>query len=312
MGLNLHQLEAFVHVSVEGSMTRAAAKMALTQSAISVLVRQFEESCRIKLFDRSGRGARPTALALAMLPAAQAILADVQAFERRMRDDVARDRGTIDIAVTPTIAATVIPDVLERFSARFPDVRFHVHDGAQSDVLVLVTSGSAAFGIGTFGERPDIDRIPLLNYPLVLVCRKEISPTRRRHMPWADITKLPIVSISRGNTIRTWIDETIEQLGLSFEPAWEVAQFASAIAVVRRTKGYTILPGYLDYDYASMGLVAVELVKPRTTRDLFVITQRNADQHPATAILISMIQEAFAQPPGPNLRATGRRATAVR
>jgi LysR family transcriptional regulator, carnitine catabolism transcriptional activator len=302
MGLNLHQLEAFVNVSAEGSMTRAASKMALTQSAISVLVRQFEESCKIKLFDRSGRGARPTALALAMLPAAQTILSDVHAFERRIHEEAARDRGTIDIAVTPSVAATVLPDVLQRFSARFPDVRFHVHDGAQSDVMVLVSSGSAAFGIGTFGARPDIDRLRLLTYPLMLVCKKEIAPTRRRQIAWAEVAKLAIVSISRGNTIRTWIDDTMQQLGLAFEPTWEVAQFASAIAVVRRANGYTILPGYLDYDYAALGLVAIELVKPRTTRDLFIITQRNAEQHPATPVLTSMIQDAFAKRSAPPSR----------
>jgi hypothetical protein len=45
--------------------------------------------------------------------------------------------------------------------------------------------------------------------------------------------------------------------------------------------------------------VAFELVKPRTTRDLFIITQRNAERHPAMPVLTSMIQDAFARRSAP-------------
>ncbi len=291
MTSNLRQLEAFVTVCAEGSVTKAAAKMALTQSAVSVLVRLFEDAYGTRLFDRQTRLLRPTPLAREMLPLAVRILEDVAMFEARLRTRAERERGTVDIAVTPTIGTTIIPSVLEAFSNRYPDVRVHVHDVNPPDVLVLVESGSAAFGMGTFDPRADFDRVPLIAYSLVLVGRSATLPTRRSTIGWADLQALPIVSIGTGNSIRSWIDESFASVGRRFEPTWVVAQFASAIAMVEHGLGYTILPSYLRYNYRSLGLATIGLVKPRTLRELAIVSRRNTIHPPATLALIEMIRE---------------------
>jgi DNA-binding transcriptional LysR family regulator len=293
MTSNLRQLEAFVTVCAEGSVTRAAAKMALTQSAVSVLVRQFEDTYGTRLFDRQNRLLRPTPLAREMIPVAERILSDVAAFESRLRERADRERGTVDIAVPPTIGTTIIPTVLEAFSAKYPNVRVHVHDVNPPDVLILVESGSAAFGMGTFDVRPDFDRIPLIAYSLVLLCRRSMLPTRRPAIGWADLKGLPIVSIGTGNTIRSWIDESFASVGLRFEPEWTVSQFASAIAMVQHGLGYTILPSYLRYDYRSLDLATLDIVKPKTQRELVIVSRRNTVHPPATVALIEMIRETL-------------------
>ncbi len=293
MTSNLRQLEAFVTVCAEGSVTRAAAKMALTQSAVSVLVRQFEDSYGTRLFDRQNRLLRPTPLAREMVPLAERILSDVAAFEMRLRERGERERGTVDIAVPPTIGTTIIPTVLEAFSARYPNVRVHVHDVNPPDVLVLVESGSAAFGMGTFDARPDLDRIPLVAYSLVLLARRTMLPTRRPAIGWAELHKLPIVAVGPGNSIRSWIDESFAAVGLAFEPAWTVSQFASAIAMVQHGLGYTILPSYLRYDYRPLDLATLDIMKPRTQRELAIVSRRNTVHPPATLALIEMIRETL-------------------
>ena len=293
MTSNLRQMEAFVTVCAEGSVTKAAAKMALTQSAVSVLVKQFEDSYGTQLFDRQTRLLRPTPLAREMLPVAERILADVAAFEDRLKTRAERERGIVEIAVTPTIGTTIVPIVLEAFKSRYPDIRVHVHDVNPPDVLVLVESGSAAFGMGTFDLRSDFDRLPIVAYSLVLVGRSSALPTRRSSIAWGDLSALPIVSIGKGNTIRSWIDESFEAVGRHFEPAWEVAQFASAIAMVEHGLGYTILPSYLRYNYQSMGLATIDLVKPRTLRELAIVSRRNTVHPPATMALIDMFQETL-------------------
>jgi DNA-binding transcriptional LysR family regulator len=293
MTSNLRQLEAFVTVCAEGSVTRAAAKMSLTQSAVSVLVRQFEETYGTRLFDRQNRVLRPTPLAREMIPVAERILSDVAAFEARLRERAHRERGTVDIAVPPTIGTTIVPTVLEAFSSRYPNVRVNVHDVNPPDVLVLVESGSAAFGMGTFEPRADLDRIPLIAYGLVLLARRAMLPTRRSSIAWADLHRLPIVSIGTGNTIRSWIDDSFASAGLRFEPAWTVSQFASAIAMVQHGLGYTILPAYLRYDYGALDLATIEIVKPRTQRELAIVSRRNTIHPPETLALIDMIRETL-------------------
>jgi DNA-binding transcriptional LysR family regulator len=276
--------------------------MSLTQSAVSVLVRGFEQSCGVRLFDRTARTLRPTPLAREMLVGAERILHDIETFGRLLKERADRERGTVDIAVTPSIGTTVIPGILEAFSLQYPHVKVLVHDVWPSDILVLVASGSAAFGMGTFEPRIDMDRVPVMSYGLVLVCRRSMAPTRARRISWDAVSALPVISVKGSNSIRSWIDESVERTGRRFEPAWEVSQFASAIAMVQQNLGCAILPSYLRYDYAALDMIAIEIVKPRTTRDLVIVTRRNAAPAPTTEALIAMIRANLAPVSRPRSR----------
>jgi DNA-binding transcriptional LysR family regulator len=308
MMTNLRQLEAFVTVCGEGSVTSAAEKMSLTQSAVSVLVRQFEDAFGAQLFDRQRRSLRPTPLAREMVPYAERILHDIAAFEARIHERAERERGLIEIAVTPTIGTTVMPAVLEAFTRQYPEARVHFHDVSPADILVLVASGSAAFGIGTFGPQADLDRTALVRYSLVLVGRRGATPLRRQAIRWSDAATLPLVVVGPGNTIRDAIDESFAAIGHRFEPSWEVSQFASAIAMVQRGLGYTILPSYLRYDYPALDLGTIDLVQPRTTRELVVVTHKHTVLPPATLALIDMLRTSLQQARAEKPRPVRRRA----
>jgi DNA-binding transcriptional LysR family regulator len=293
MTTNLRQLEAFVTVCAQGSVTAAAERMSLTQSAVSVLVRQFEEAFGTQFFDRHRRSLRPTPLAREMVPFAERILRDIATFETRIHERAGRERGMVEIAVTPTIGTTVMPAVLEAFTREYPESRVHFHDVNPADILVLVASGSAAFGVGTFGAHAELDRTSLVRYSLVLVGRRDATPLRRRAIRWRDAATLPIVVVGPGSTVRDAIDTSFAEIGHRFQPSWEVSQFASAIAMVQRGLGFTILPSYVRYDYAALDLATVELVQPRTTRDLVVLTQKNTSLPPATLALIEMMRASL-------------------
>ena len=71
----MRQLEALVLVYRHGSLTKAAAELRVTQSAVSLLIRQIEENFQLRLFDRTTRALHPTLACRDAVPIAERILA---------------------------------------------------------------------------------------------------------------------------------------------------------------------------------------------------------------------------------------------
>lgn len=86
------------------------------------------------------------------------------------------------------------------------------------------------------------------------------------------------------------MDESFARTGQKFVPAIEVSQFASAIAMVQRNIGCTIVPSYLGQIYETQGLVARPVDEPANTRDLFMMKRIGSTLTPAAHELLDLIR----------------------
>src|SRR3954454_19077415 len=90
---SIRQLRAFRAVYHLRKVSAAAEQLALTQSAISVLIRQLEDGLGTRLFDRTTRALRPTAAAVEALPTVERVLRDLDSLGAGLRDLGALRRG---------------------------------------------------------------------------------------------------------------------------------------------------------------------------------------------------------------------------
>ena len=119
--LDLTALRAVVTVADAGGVTRAAGRLNLTQSAVSMQLKRLEEALAQPLLDRSGRGIALTAHGEKLLSYGRRILAINDAVWAEMQD--AKYEGEIRFGVPHDIIYPRIPGVLQRFAAEFPRVK---------------------------------------------------------------------------------------------------------------------------------------------------------------------------------------------
>src|SRR5271168_2555211 len=119
-GTNLNDIAAFLTVARERSFTRAAAKLGVSQSALSQTIRGLEARLGLRLLTRTTRSVAPTEagerLARSVGPRLEEIQADLAAL-RELREKPA---GTIRITATENAAEAVLWPVLERFLPEYP------------------------------------------------------------------------------------------------------------------------------------------------------------------------------------------------
>src|SRR5689334_6123015 len=171
----MRQLEALVLVHRHGSLTKAAAELRVTQSAVSLLIRQIEQTFQLKLFDRTTRALRPTLACKDAVPIAERILASTYGLARHMEDLVRVKAGRITIAVSAGVASALLPRVLARYRADYPDVRVELFDVAPDDLLQFVTVGDAELGIGSVedADMPDVKIETLMHSSLSAIGIKD-------------------------------------------------------------------------------------------------------------------------------------------
>src|SRR5579859_178172 len=106
---------SFLAVIREGSLSRAARSLALTQPTIGRHVDALEQSLGLALFTRSQQGLAPTAAAFDLLPHADAMAASAEALIRAASGEVGAARGTVRLTAPDLVGAEVLPPILTEF-----------------------------------------------------------------------------------------------------------------------------------------------------------------------------------------------------
>lgn len=175
-------LRSFVTVAQEGGFTRAAARLHLTQSAISAHLRRLEEQAGKPLLIRTTRSVSLTSDGELLLGYARAILALNRDARARLRH--AASDGTVRIGMSEDFAQARIMERLHAFGLRNPNVQFDITIGIPGALLQMMERGELDFVIG--GRcRDDRPGRPLWREPLVWAAAEWLSVDSSAPLPLA-------------------------------------------------------------------------------------------------------------------------------
>ncbi len=292
----VRQLRAFVAVYQLRKLSAAAEQLFVTQSAISVLVRQMEEGLGARLFDRTTRSLQPTQAAREAVVVAERILRDVDSLGGSFRDLGALRRGRVSIAVTPTLASFIMPPVIRRFAALYPDIRVVVDDCAPDQFMSRVIGEHADFGIGTPEKMlADADLQTLVRDHLALVCTPDHALARKRAVRWADLAGHPVITVRPGYGIRPMIDATAAAAGVRLDVVNEVSFLSTALWMTSAGLGAAIMPSAFATAAGGNGLVVKPLTGPRVSRDISVVTKRGRSLSAASQCFVDVMMAELGQ-----------------
>ncbi len=287
----IRQLRVFVEVHRLRKLSAAAEKLFVTQSAISMLLRQLEEGLGARLFDRTTRSLQPTPAATEMLPMAERILRDVDALAGGFRDLAQLERGRISVAITPTLASFLLPEAIQRFVQAHPQVRLQVDDCAPDQFVSRIIGEHVDFGIGT-PERPgaEIHTQTLLRDHLALVCLQTHPLARLRSVRWIDLAGHSLVTVRPGYGIRSLIEKTAAQAGVALEVNNEVSFLSTALWMTSSGMGAAIMPAAFAHAEGNPALVIRPISAPRVSRDISVVTKRGRSLSAASLSFIETLR----------------------
>ena len=216
--MNIQQLR-FIDavVAAQLNISRAAQTLHTSQPGISKQILQLEEELGLQIFQRSGK--HLTALTPAgeqILVVARDVLQRIESIQRIAAEHSHEGRGSLSIATTHTQSRYLLPPLIKRFIARYPDVALHMHQGTPMQISELAARGAADFAIATeaLDLFDNLVMMPCFRWNRCILVPKGHRLTSERPLTLAAVARYPIVTYVFGFTGRSRLDRAFQSAGL--------------------------------------------------------------------------------------------------
>lgn len=293
MAVTIRQLRAFAAVAESGSFTAAAGQMSLTQSALSVLVRELEADVGVRLFDRHTRGVALSEAGREFQPRVHRLLADLNEAVSSLAELGARKKGVVRLAAPQLIASAVLPGVIGAYRKKFPGIEVRLTDALPEQLLEGLAGGTADLAFGH--ELPHDESVEggvFLEDPFWLVCRADDPLAGRRKVRWSELAAEAFIGPTRDFRQRLLPEldaRTRERMAVA--PAQEVSYLTTALGLVMAGQGITVGPSYAARLVRAYGLRMIELGSPVFRRRVSVYRAVRRGPTPAAAAFIETLHE---------------------
>ncbi|MEO5324488.1 LysR substrate-binding domain-containing protein [Mesorhizobium sp. CC13] len=296
MNVTIRQLQAFIAVADLGRFNLAAGELNLTQSAISILIKELETSLNHRLFDRHTRMVSLTTAGREFLPQARKVIADLEIAVGNIHDLATLQRGRVTVAAAIVLAATFLPPVIARFVKRYPDIAVQVRDMPEEEIRPALKRNEADLGLGTIsGDDAEIQASVLMRDRLMLICRSDHRLARAPRVRWSDLTGEPLIGLAKDNPLRDLVDRALIASGTEMKTRYEVRFSTTAISMVAEGLGVAVLPENSRQLTTNVDVRVVELVGPVIGRDISLLQHRQPMLSPAAAKMKEFLLEAARQ-----------------
>lgn len=243
--VDLQQMRYVVALAETRNFTRAAQRCSVVQSSLSHRIAGLERELGVKLFARSSRRVELTSAGVAFVAAAGECLA---AADRAVADAAAATgvvRGRLAVGVIVTTAAVDVPELLQRYRARHPDVRVSLRSGRSDELAAAIRDGDldiAFLGLPE-GELPSgVETLVLDHDRHVLVVPTGHRLAGASRVTLSDMAEETFVDFVAGTPARAQSDRAFTAAGLVRDVAYEAGVVELMTQLIARGLGIALMP----------------------------------------------------------------------
>ncbi|MBO0691077.1 MAG: LysR family transcriptional regulator [Candidatus Dormibacteraeota bacterium] len=287
----LANVEGFLEVAQLGSVSRAAAALAVTQPTLTARLHTLERALGAQLFVRTRQGMRLTEAGRAFLPHAERAVRALREGQRAILQLESGVAGQLLLAAAPAVSTYVLPLVLERFVDRYPNVEVAVRTGHSEDVLQMVLHDEVQIGLGRALHHPEVELRPFHEEELVLVVPPDHPFARRPRVTLSDLTSEQLILFDRTSSYYEITQAAFLSSGVTIRSMMELDNIEAAKRMVERGLGVALLPrsAVVEQNGETPLLQPVELADAPTMRRTLV-AMRRADQGPPSGLVAAFLE----------------------
>jgi DNA-binding transcriptional LysR family regulator len=218
----LQQLRLFAAVARNGSFTRAAEEVHLTQPAVSIQVKRLEERVGLALFEHVGRALHLTVAGQEVFAACRDVLGRLDDLETALGDLQTGIAGPLKVTVISS-GKYFLPHLLGTFVRRHPKVEPKLEITNRAKLLArLEANEDDLYIMGRVPEGLQVEEYPFLENVVVAVARPDHPLAKERSIPLARFVAEPYVGREQGSGTRKAVETVLAEHGLSVEPYIEL------------------------------------------------------------------------------------------
>jgi len=286
--MNFNHLRYFWAVAHEGSLTRTAERLNLSQSALSVQIKKLEHQIGHQLFDRVGRRLLLTEAGKIALDYADTVFKAGDELMSTLQGRPMDTRQVLRVGALTTLSRNFQLEFLRPLVGR-KDVELIVRSGTMRDLLAQLESHSVDVVLANSPAQRDTRqsiRNHLLNQQRVSLVGRPWQRKRKFKFP-DDLRTIPVLLPSLDSGIRVAFDQLLELAGIHPTIVAEVDDMAMLRLLARECAGVTLVPPIVVRDELKAGVLVEHCRIPEMTESFFAIVQARRFPNPLLAGLLA-------------------------
>src|SRR5688500_14180557 len=274
----LTQVEAFLTIAERRSVSAAAEVLYVTQPALTTRLKNLERELGVELFVRTSRGMRLTAEGRAFRAHAQRAVQSLAEGRELLRELREGRVGELLVGAAPAISTYVLPLVLRRFQASFPNVHLIVRTGHSEEVLELVLREQVQIGLVRELPHPAVTSVPLYEDEIVLVVHPHHRFGDERSIPVLELASERLILFDRTSSYFVLTSTFFRDAGVVPRGVMELDNVDATKKMVEHGLGIAFLPYTAVREELASGAlqeVAIDGYQP-VRRPIVAIRRRDA------------------------------------
>jgi DNA-binding transcriptional LysR family regulator len=296
--IRLRDVHVFLTVVQCGSMAQAAQQLSVTQPAISKSVADLESALGVRLLDRGPQGVAPTDYGKALERRGFAVFDELRQGVSEIECMADPRVGEVRLGCPDTLAATLLPPVLERLSAQHPGIRLHIEqtNPVLPDIRQLLDRNvDLMFGrLGPpFGE--EVHSEILYRDPMVVVAPVQSKWACRRKVALADLLDERWILYPPNRTPGIFIEQAFREQGLRFPQATVLSYSLQLRDMLMMTGDYLSIVAasavpVLNSKRDTVKVLPIDLGRNATARPVAIFTLKNRTLSPVVDVFIGCVR----------------------
>jgi DNA-binding transcriptional LysR family regulator len=292
--VSLRHLRCFLEIARTGSFTTAAARLYMTQSSLTAVIQQFEESIGVKLFDRSTRRVSLTEEATRFLEEARAI---VNRFDSAIGDLCSfaqLQQGHLRVAAAASIIEKFLVHAMTRYRALYPNITISIRDTTSAVVEQMLSNGEIDFAL-TSRHRgmSELVYTPLLSDSYgVVFAPDDALAVSDEPLDWKALDASRYIGFSADTGVGSFLRENVAHTALFEGVRDEISSTTSLYSVLKIGGRYSIVPALAAH--AELPQMKFRpLRSPTLVREICLITRSMRSLSPSAEAFLRITQDVM-------------------
>ena len=276
--MDIRQLKYFVAIADYGSLSQAAFKLHVVQSALSHNLAQLEEELGTQLFYRQPRGVEVTQAGKMLYDYANTVLETISLAKENISSVNTAIREQVWIGLNHTANQLLLPSLPKTLIQRYPDIKLGLVEDLSATLIEYLVDGEVDIAIA-YNPPEDASLVsqPVFRERLCFVGSKKLLRENEAEISLQEVMDLPLILAGQRANLRGIVKDNKLIKQLEAACFMEINSLSALISVLKEDMGCSILSAATVQDEIDQGnLIARPITDPEINRDLHIVYLKNS------------------------------------
>ena len=282
--MNSKQLQYVITLAREGSFSKAADALNITQPSLSQYIKKIEKEIEIELFDRTNSEVRITDAGRVFIDAGQKILEIERQMENTFSDIASHKTGSLIIGASPYRAASMMPETAALFKKHYPGMHLMIREGTTAELIENMRHGAYDLAVSLMPvDKREFDYRVIMEEELLLAVPASCPPIHsvalnRRKYPAVDVKVLDgksMIMLTETQFMQKQLENMQLDYDLCIRPAGVVKSIEAQIEMVKAGVGMALVPSGIEYFCKNGDVAFYSFVPDLPMREVVIIWRKD-------------------------------------